>query len=449
MTLHGDAPAILIGGSGNGKTAELVMYTARYPGNMLILDPRGEIGAVTAQEHRRAGKTVGMINPVGLHTGAPWNLPMHRVNPLDILTPDSPTLDGDTQMIMEALITLSGRDEFFDLTGRHWCAPLMKHMVVRYGGVNLIDFHRLVQMIEGNPDGFQALAREELLTSPVPETRKAVRKILEKQKSAPREFSAVMSTIDKNLNFLNHREMCETLSGTDFSLSMLSDKPSVVILIIPPEYMEMWRGFIRLVVTVAALYKQRRPQAAPVLFLLEEMATLGRFEMAERLFTFGRGSGNRVFGVVQSVGQIKRHYGPQGEQIFLSSAQTRLFKGCRDVETAEMMAAMCGSQTLEVPDRRYQAQARLMQQKAVGSIMLDGADPFQAGMELGHWRREHEYRKKIERPLLEPAEALSLPDNRMIAFISGVNCPPIAAQTTPYYRRRDLKRYFMPHPYHM
>jgi len=182
--------------------------------------------------------------------------------------------------------------------------------------------------------------------------------------------------------------------------------------------------------------------------MLDELATLGRFEMVERLYSFGRGGGNRVFGVFQSVGQINKNYGPQGEQIFLSSSQARLFKGCRDLETAHVLASMCGSQTLEVISPRYQAQARLMRGRIARSVMLGGADPFQAGMELAHWKRELEHREKIQRPLLQPAEALSLPDNRMIAFISGKNCPPVAAQTTPYYKRRDLISYFMPHPHH-
>ena len=113
-----------------------------------------------------------------------------------------------------------------------------------------------------------------------------------------------------------------------------------------------------------------------------------------------------------------------------------------------MIEKMLGAQTLNVVNPRYQAQIRHEQQRAVNSLLFGGRDPIQAGMELGHWNRELSHRDKIQRPLATVSEVLNMPDNRMIGFITKDNCPPILMQTTPYYKRRDLRRVFAQNPYH-
>lgn len=449
MLLNGDAPVTLVGGSGCSKTASLVMYSALYPGNILGTDQRGDIAACTAAHHRAKGKQVCCINPGGYHAQPPWNLTQDRCNPLDILHVDSPTLDGDIAMVLESLIPLSSIDNFFELRARQWGAALLKHLVVSRGSTDLGAFHDVMMSIEGNPEGFARLADEELLCSPVPEVITTTNKILDKQDDAPKEFSAVMSTFDKCFEFMNHREVRASVTNPNFSLSVLSERPSVVFLIIPPEYMGVWQSFIRLCITIPMLYKQRRPQAGTVLYMLDELATLGKFETAERLYSFGRGSGNRAFGVFQSVGQISKYYGQNGQQIFLSSSQGRLFKGIRDIETANLVSAMLGNQTIDVDDPKYQAQARWAKQQAASRAVFGGGDLVSSALEMAHWQREEQHRVKMQRPLLTPSEILNLPDDRMITFVSGVECPPILARTTPYYKRRDLKGVFQPNPYHM
>lgn len=446
MTLGGDCPLTLIGGAGCGKTASLIMYSARYPGSMFLLDPRGEIASVTADYHRKQGKEVYFINPAGL-----LGLENHSLNLLDLLDSKSPTLGEDIQIVMEALVPIrnSASDDFFEATTRQRAGMILRDMVLRYDHVTLLDLKQVLSWLRGHWEVFLKYAQEQLLTSPDQDIKIAAREIIEERESAPKQFQGFIGTLAKSFGWLSGSGMQNTVSGSDFSMSVLSEKkPAVVFLIVPPEYMELWQPFLRLCVTIPVLYKQRRPNAAPVLYMLDELATLGRFEMAERLYSFARGGGNRVFGVFQSIGQINKLYGPAGAQIFLSSSQARLFKGCRDLETAHIISGMLGNQTLDVENSRYQAQARHARQQAVTSMLFGGADPFQAGMELSHWNQEQHHREKIQRPLLTPSEVLALPEDRMIAFIAQKNCPPILARTTPYYLRRDLKGVFKPNPYY-
>jgi len=41
-----------------------------------------------------------------------------------------------------------------------------------------------------------------------------------------------------------------------------------------------------------------------------------------------------------------------------------------------------------------------------------------------------------------------MPEDRQILFVSGINCPPIAAYRKPYFQHRSLAGRFMPNPYH-
>ncbi len=442
MFLSGDSPLLLFGGSGSGKTASICMFSALYDGSLFALDPKGEIAACTADFHRKT-KDVYFINPANI-----LGLGGSKINPLDILRADNPSLTADCQMIAESLIPVknSFADDFFEITARQRIGQLLKHLVKSFGTVTLLDLKKILDWMRGDWDTFRNFAKAQLLTSSDGDIKTMAGEILAEHDNAPRQWSGFIGTITASFGWLEDESLQLCVSGADFSLSVLSDKKAAVFLIVPPEYMSLWKPFLRLCITIPVLYKQRRPEADTVLYMLDELATLGKFEMAERLYSFARGGGNRVFGVFQSLGQIEKLYGHA--EIFLSSAQALLFKGCNDPKTAQMIEKMLGSQTLDVVNPRYQAQIRHEQQKAVNGLLFGGVDPLQAGMELGHWKRELSHRDKIERPLATASEVLAMPDNRMIGFISGGECPPIFMQTTPYYKRRDMRRVFAPNPYH-
>ena len=445
MVLDGDGHGILVGGAGCGKTASLGMYSAFYPYSMLVLDPKGEIYAVTAEYHRQQGKAVFRLNPSDV-----LGLGSDRVDVLAHLDRNSPTLTADIQTTIEALVPVSGYkgDDFFEVIARRRPAALLKHLMKTGRNVSLMDLKTLIDWMRGNWDSFLAYARDHLLCAEDSEVRTTAREIIEEREQAPKQFKGFIGTLAKCFSWLEDAALQRCVSKGDFSLAVLSERPAVVFLIVEPQHLSLFQPFLRLAIASAVIFKQRRPQADPILYLLDEMAALGTFEMCERLYSLGRGSGNRVFGIVQSIGQLREIYGPAGPQIFLASAQARLFKGVRDLETAEVISRMLGSQTLEIVNPRYQAQARHAQQEAINRLVFGGGDPLQVGQELGHWRQEMHHREKMQRPLLTPAEVLSLPDDRMIAFISGRECPPLLCRTTPYFKRRDVRRALKPNPYY-
>ena len=239
-------------------------------------------------------------------------------------------------------------------------------------------------------------------------------------------------------------------SGADFSLDILTRRnpKAVVEIAFPAENLGIWNKALRLIIGVAMLYQYRKKGGGKALFLIDEAAQLQYFEELERSYTYGR-SFYRTYAVWQDLGQITRLYGHAGVQTFLGSSQAKIFIGIRDLETAQTVSSMLGTQTIEVENPVYTARARHARQQAVTRLVYAGADPLQTGMELAHWTREEQHRDKIQRPLLTPDEVLNLPEDRSIVFVSGKNVYPILARRTPYYQIPHVVRYFLPNPYHM
>ena len=450
LNLDTDAPWTLTGGSGSGKGTTKLLYNNFYPGSMLINDPKGEIGAMIGAHQRAMGKDFFCANPNGLHTGPPWYMPQNTLEPFDLLTPGSPYLVSDCKRIAAMLIAIEPTGKtFFPKRARQWLENLLLAYVLSYENPTLNGFMRLINLIESDFQAFKSLAST-FSGLGNEDIRRTCAEIITKRGSAPEEYSGVISTIYSDLAFMSDPALQKLFSGADFSLDILTRKhpPAVVDIAFPAENLGIWSKALRLIIGVAILYQQRSPGGNKPLFLIDEAAQLGHFEELERSYTYGR-SFYRTYAVFQDIGQITRHYGREGVQTFLGSSQAKTFIGVRDYETAQLVSNMLGNQTIEVENKIYSARARHARQQAVNNLIFGGADPFRVGMDMAHWTRQERHRDKVQRPLLTPDEVLTLPENRSLVFLSGLDVRPIMAGRMPYFQRPDIARYFLPNPYHM
>ncbi len=445
LYVEGDAPIITIGGAGSGKGRDVLIYNVcQYRGAMLINDPKGEAAAVSLYNQHRLGVKAYCLNPFALHA-----LPCHQLNPLDILKVDSPTLHSDSKVIAQNFIPLSGAaaGQHFELGGQRWIDALQKFDVIMNGSTSLPQLYNLVMMIEGNSSKFAKIAKI-MQQSGHSDIAQVAGEILHKQDKAPKEFTGFMSTIYNAFSFMGEPAIVDMLQGGDFSLSVLCDKkPAKIYLMIPAEFTQQYAAMTRLVFAIAMLYKQRAPQAKGVVYLVDEAGQLGNFPELLKCFTYGRGGGNRAWAVFQDIGQIAQNYGKEAITTFLGSGQTRQFFGVRDLETAQLVSQMLGSQTLHYDDHRKQrgaARAKLHAAKA----MLEGNDPIYAAYDALHHQENITHQDIQARMLLTPDEVLNLPEDKQILMISGKNCPPILAQKLPYYTRREMAGKYLSNPYH-
>lgn len=442
----GQGPTIVVAGSGAGKGATFLMYSAlTCQRSALIVDPKGELAAVSLLAQTLIGKRAFCINPAGLLADL---LPNHSTDPLDILQVGASTLVPDAKMISEMLVPFSGggNSKHFEEMARLCLEALMLALVEKRGSGSLADLYRAVGMIEGDPD--QWLSTLEMMGVSIYEhVRSAAGMMFFKLRDAPKEWSGIAGEMKKALSFLDDPSILHGLNNPSFSLSILCEQPSTVFINIPAEYFGIWNSYLRLLIGTAMLYRSRRPGGPRLAAFIDECGQLGHAEFLLRAVTFGRGMGLDVVTVWQDLGQIATHYKREGVQTFLGSSQVRMFFGVRDPETAELVSKMLGNETLSFDPELEQADARRNKAHIVRALM-NGSDAIEAGLNFAQAARASINRKRIARPLLDPSEVLRMPEDRALLFVSGINCPPVAAYRVPYYLRRDLAGRWLPNPYH-
>lgn len=444
--IDGDAPLLTVGGAGSGKLRDLLAYTVCNSPNRrkLVLDPRGELAAISIHNFARYGEFAYCFNPAGLH-----DLPMHRLNPLDILSAESNTLHADTKFIAEGLIALTGGNgAYFELRARQWIEALMLALVMRDGSVSFPSLMVVINAIEGDTEYWVSFL-EFMLASPLDDVRRTASEMLTKQQDAEREFGSILGEIYAHLSVFNDPLLADALGTPDFSLRDLCDPAQVsnVFLNIPIEYVGLWSPLLRTIFTVAMLYKGRHPESPTIHLIADEAGQLGKAEFLLRAFTFGRGMGIRAWAIFQDIGQIKRNFGADALQGFIGSAQTRIFFGVRDLDSAEYVSRMLGDQTLEFDHEISQGNAARQKKQLVRELMA-GASPMEKAHHYKHFKESETYRSKQTRRLMTASEILAMPEDQEIVFISGKNLDPLYLHKRPYFDEKSMAGYFLPNPYH-
>ncbi|MGD1888357.1 MAG: type IV secretory system conjugative DNA transfer family protein [Cohaesibacteraceae bacterium] len=451
LYLDGDAPMITIGGAGSGKFRDLLGYVVcNSPGeNMIINDPRGEANAVSRGIHGPNGDYAYSWNPMSIA-----GLPSHACNPLDVLDPASPYFHSDCKAVAESLIPLSGSSngQYFEIAARGWLAAILKHGVERDGRMSLPALYRIINIIESDAQAWAAIL-ESMLASRFMEVRRVAGEMLAKQQDAPKEFGSIMGELYTHLSFLDDPKLAASLSHSDIDLRCFADTAprhgTKLFINVPAEYLSLWSPAIRLIFTMAKQIKSRAPSAPRLTLICDEAGQLGRFEALLKAFTYGRGAGVRAWAIFQDVGQIIRNFGQPALSGFIGSAQMRQFFGARDIDTAETISKMAGTQTLTFDDELAQGQARKLKRDLMQSVLLDGADPMQAAHRIAQADQAVNHRSKQARALVTADEVLNgLSEDEQILFISGHDLSPIRANKYPYFTRREMAGRYLNNPYH-
>jgi len=215
----------------------------------------------------------------------------------------------------------------------------------------------------------------------------------------------------------------------------------------PIEYIDTQSPAIRQVIGAAIQHKMRSPGGASVSVFIDECGQLKRFESVRELFTFGRGAGlinNMV--AWQEVSQIRAAFGPQADEI-IGSAQFRVFKGVRTMESANMVSRMAGTMTLEYDASIEQSNARRLKEQAVQK-MLTGGGFFESAADIRHYNEAQAHRTKQARAVLQPDEVLNLPPTMMVAFASGLVEGPILGHWINHFERPEFAGLYLNNPYH-
>ncbi|WP_246429533.1 type IV secretory system conjugative DNA transfer family protein [Sagittula marina] len=351
--LHYDGPAHLItlaptrAGKGVGTVIPNLLAAER---SVLVIDPKGENARIAGEARRRFG-TVHVLDPfeVSGHPSAAYN-------PLDRLTPDSLDLGEDAASLTEALVM----DPPGQVTEAHWNEEAKAIL----GG--LIMFC----VCHEDRDRRSLATVREYLTLP-PEKLRALLELMQDSEEAggliaraanrflgkaDREAASVLSNAQRHTHFLDSPRIAKCLARSDFAFSDLRHRITSVFLVLPPNRMDAYSRWLRLLVSQALQDIARDAEASvgaqgasqrlktPTLFLLDEFAALGRLEAVERAMGLMAGYGLQLWPILQDMSQLKDLYGERAGT-FIANAGVQQVFGVNDFETAKWLSQMIGQET--------------------------------------------------------------------------------------------------------
>jgi len=425
----------------SGKLATVLAYNScinGFGGACVYLDPKGEIAALS----RPQTKPSYYWNPHRMH-----GLPYTRINPVDYIHWDSPSLVSDVKVFCENMIPNSGAPgaSYFEDRARQFLEAIVLTIVKLDGVLTLPRLYQILMLIPAGGDLWLNFAFE-MSEAGFEITTAVEEEIAQARGQDSGGFRGILGELFKSFAPLSDPVLMESVSPPyDMSLADLCGDPRNLFLMPPADCLDIWGGVLKAFFVAAMIYKSRAPSAPRQTWILDEVGQLGKFPLIVKLFTYGAGIGIRPWAIFQSAEQMKT-LGPNADTIISSSAGLRQYFAVRDDVSAARLSRQLGMQTLEYDDGRQQASARLAREKALHQLM-EGGDPVTAALALSHHGEMETHRSQQQRWLRTMDEVIGTPNDRQYIFADGLSYP-IYAERAPYWEQRSMAGCFHPNPYH-
>jgi type IV secretory pathway TraG/TraD family ATPase VirD4 len=189
---------------------------------------------------------------------------------------------------------------------------------------------------------------------------------------------------------------------TEFDLNEIGTERVSIYLVLPVDRLDTHGRWLRLMLTliIGTIARLPQPPPWPVLFIVDEMGTIGRLNALARAYGLLAGMGVRVWGFLQDLNQLSRDYS-DGWQTFIANTDSIQLLTATDLNTAEYFSKMAGVRTVE-------------------RISVDTAKAREGGL----WRKgDPNYSAMADqlsqRPVLYPDEISRRPEDRLLIFPRG------------------------------
>ena len=267
--------------------------------SVICIDPKGENARATLRQ-REAFGPVHCLDPFGISGRA-----TARYNPLDRLDAASLDLAEDAMTLADALV-------FDEQTSEaHWNekAKALIAGIILYVVCHDDAAHRTLTRVRDYltlaPDDFTALLTVMQASDGAGGliARSANRHV----SKSHREAAGVLSTAQRHTHFLDSPRIALVVAASDFAFADLKDNVATVFLILPPDRLDTYSRWLRLLVAQAINELARSPAkpSRPVLLLLDEFAALGRLQPVERAMGLMAGYGLQLWPILQDIHQLR------------------------------------------------------------------------------------------------------------------------------------------------
>ncbi|MEQ8399678.1 MAG: type IV secretory system conjugative DNA transfer family protein [Roseitalea porphyridii] len=401
--------------SGKGTTA-IIPNILTHPGSMLVIDPKGENARITAGHRKTIGQDVYIFDP-----WATTGMEGARFNPLDWLKAGDMEIGDNAMLLADAIVVPSAHAEpFWDREAKGVLTGLLIHVAIDAEEEGRRHLGRVRDLCLLDGDDLHALFTH-MLASPHPMVRSTAARQLQKDDKL---LANVLASLQAHTHFLDSPFLREAMASSDFDFADLKARALSVYLCLPADKLDSHGPVLRLLVQQAIAVNARTIESRvdhPVLFMLDEMAALGRLSMVRQAYGLMAGYGMQLWGIVQDLSQLMDIYG-EGWETFIGNARVIQYYGSRDVMSAAYFSKLCGVTTV------WDWTTAMAQ--AVG--VSRGREMTRSATET-----ETETVSGKQPQLAYADELMRLHPRRQVLFVENMN--PIAAHRRPWFDDDDLK----------
>lgn len=388
--------------------------------SVICIDPKGENARVTGRTRRQFGP-VYYLDPFGAA-----GQPSAAYNPMANLDPKSIDLAEDAAILADALVV----DPPGQVSDIHWNeeAKALLTGIILYAVCHEEPEDRTLATVRDYltlaPDKFQGLLT---LMQESAEARGLIARAANRHLAkSDREAAGVLSSAQRHTHFLDSPRILDVTARSDFRFADLKDRKATVFLILPPDRLETYSRWMRLVLAQAIndMARSEAKPPKPVLFLLDEFAALGRLAPVERAMGLMAGYGLQLWPILQDVHQLRAIYKEKAGTFFSNAGAIQTF-GVNDHETAEWLSKTIGKETVE-----YQT----TNQSSGSSRSMEG----DRTVTYNQGSSQH----IVGRELLQPDEIMRLKEDEQLLLLKGKH--PIQARKLRYFADREFRGLFDP-----
>ncbi len=409
----GQTHLMSFGGSGSGKSTSLVvpnLMTLRR--SMIVIDPKGQLAAITARARARMGRVI-ILNPFKVLTERLPHLKSEGWNPLLQLDDKSHDFPSDARKIAEAMGSGGGGDsksEFFETSQENLLTAFIMWERMQHGtGASL---RAVREALAGSMSDLlvtlKAMSMSDNYALRIAGGRAYSR--LTDQNSQATSLQDVIETALKNTVFLNDDRIAMDMKrGGAIPFADFHKEIVTVFVVLPVDQLHEQAKWLRMFVNMAIAKLLRAAPAVatlpPVLFMLDEFGNLGRLPEILKVLNIARDLRIQLWMFLQNLDQLKKESYKNEWTYFFSAAGAKTTFATGDSETAGEWSRMLGKKEEEMTSHN----------KGGGHLLTGYLDPRRVSF--------GETTSKQIFDLYPPEDLARLEKGKMVGFIEPCRFP--------------------------
>jgi len=341
----GEAPMLTIAPTGAGKgVSTLIPAALTHDGPIVVVDPKGEICAVTAAERARRGDRIAILAPFGLAGGmVPPHLRQHiaSFNPIDVIRDAGDQAVDEAITMSSAIVPEASKTEpFWDHAARNLVSATLLWLATSAPAASA----HLGALRRCLSSGDKVLAEMTAAMACCNHHDGVIREAAAMLSATPdKTRGSIVSTANNSLAFLRSASGLKSLTTSSISAQdIISGRPMSIYLVLPSDRISSHSTYLRLWLSAFTNLIARRTSAPskPTLFIIDEWPAIGPLPALRTISFLLRSYGVRSIFCLQTAAQLRMMY-PDWESFIHNAGVLQIF-GNQNFSAAQTVADLTG-----------------------------------------------------------------------------------------------------------